>query len=333
LLPIFDKWEPISFNGSVYAPLVSDAGADQSQGYARAYSVSDNQNAEQRPANPTVYASIEQVDFRNFTFPLSMCVEPNKPTQVAVKNGTFEGQDVLVNIDKEIILYTDLTDDKSNEAIIPVYCSPPVANFNNVEIHIYTLRDGKPELLTKLDDDIFAADYKRYYQDTTLWPSITQIAVTGKKLTVYKLADGSRACPENQVSFDYLWNGKSFTLFDKPVKTPAIDCGHNGPNVAGNSGAALQVQKAREVFWREFMNEPAIEIASTIARKMLGDPAATSYRLGKSQDPADLPHGPRKVRGRDLISEGVIKFLRFEKNYGLPKCDFGRYLVHDLVSS
>src|SRR4051794_18630834 len=96
-------------------PALSDAGADQAQGYARAYSVSDNQNAEQRPANSTVYTSIEQVDFRNFTFPLSMCVEPNRPTQVAVKNGTYEDQDVLVTIDKEMILYTDFTDDKSNE--------------------------------------------------------------------------------------------------------------------------------------------------------------------------------------------------------------------------
>src|SRR3954466_10505983 len=95
-------------------PALSDAGADQSQGYVRAYSVSDNQNAKQRPANPTVYASIEQIDFRNFIFPLSMCVEPKSPTQVAVKNGIFKDQDVLVNIDKKMILYADLTDDDRN---------------------------------------------------------------------------------------------------------------------------------------------------------------------------------------------------------------------------
>jgi hypothetical protein len=290
----------------------SDAGVDQSQGYARAYSVSDNQNAEQRPANPTVYASIEQVDFRNFTFPLSMCVEPNRPTQVAVKDGIFKDKDVLVNIDKEMIVYADLTDDDRNEAIVPVFCGPPVANHNNVEIHIYTLRDGKPELLTKLHDDIFTADYQRYYQNSWLFPSITHIDVSGKKLTVYKLADGTHACPANQVSFDYLLNGRTFTLFDKPTKSPAIDCGHNTLNVTGMMASVIQVEKAREAFWRKFMNEPIIEIANTIARKLSGDPIANSYRLGNSKA-VDFPYAPSMSRGHDLITEKVIKLLKFEK--------------------
>jgi hypothetical protein len=302
-------------------PALSDAGASQRD--VRANTVSDNRDAERSPANPTVYASIEQVDFRNFTFPLSMCVEPNRQTQVAVKNGTFEGQDVLVTIDKEMILYADLTDDKSNEAVVPVYCSPPAANFTNVEIHIYTLRDGKPELLAKLHDDIFAADYKRFYQDNMLWFSITHVEAFGKKLTVYKLADGSHACPKNQVSFDYLWNGRSFVLFDKPTKNPVIDCGHNTLNVTGMRASVIQVEKAREAFWRKFMNEPAIEIANTIALELAGYPIVNSYRLGNSKASVDLPYAPSMSRGRDLITEKVIKLLKFEKTTGLQSVLLG----------
>jgi hypothetical protein len=299
-------------------PALSDAGASQRD--VRANTVSDNRAAERSPANPTVYASIEQVDFRNFTFPLSMCVEP---MQVSVKDGTFKDEDILVNIDKEMIIYTDLTADDRNEAIVPVFCGPSAANFNNAEIHVYTLRDGKPELLTKLHDDIFAADYKRYYQDNMLFPSITHIDVSSKKLTVYKLADGSHACPENQVSFDYLWNGGSFALSGKPVKKPAIDCGHNTLDVTGMRASVIQVEKAREAFWRRFMNEPAIEIANTIGRELSGDPSAKSYRLGNSKATVDLPYAPSMSRGRDLLIEKVIRLLKFEKTTGLQSVLLG----------
>src|SRR4051812_4630222 len=299
-------------------PALSDAGASQRD--VRANTVSDNRAAERSPANPTVYASIEQVDFRNFTFPLSMCVEP---MEVSVKDGTFQDEDILVSIDKEMIIYTDLTADDRNEAIVPVFCGPSAANFNNAEIHVYTLRDGKPELLTKLRDDIFDGDYKRYYQDSWLFPSITHIDVSSKKLTVYKLADGSHACPENQASLDYLWNGRSFVLFDKPTKNPVIDCGHNTLNVTGMSASVIQIEKAREAFWRKFMNEPAIEIANTIALELSGDPIANSYRLGNSKASVDLPYAPSMSRGRDLIIEKVIKLLKFEKTSGLQSVLLG----------
>jgi hypothetical protein len=147
-------------------------------------------------AQPTTYAAIEEVDFRNFTYPLSMCVATpqnrNATAKVSVTDGSFVNEALRVSIDQQMILYTDVTDDEKNEAIVPVFCGPHTANFTNVEIHIYTLRNGKPELLAKLHDDLFASDYSHYYPDPKSWlyPSIARIDASGKRLTVVKLSEG-----------------------------------------------------------------------------------------------------------------------------------------------
>jgi hypothetical protein len=306
-------------------PAFSDAWPDQSPGDGNPYLLSHRQVA-QGPVQPDAYPSIEAVDFFNFAYLLSMCVEPSPPTRIPVKDGAFANEDVRANIVKEEILYSDVTDDDKSEAVVPVFCGPAHANFTNVEIHIYTLRDGKPELLTKLDDNTFAGDYKRYYKDSDsiLWPSIIDLEASGKRLTVLKLADGYHACPENQVNFDYVWNGQSFALLGKPVKKPVNNCGHKAPPFANVPGPALQVEKAREAFLKEFRKEPAFIIASIIVRTIMGDATVSSYRFGKVPLSKEFPEIWFQIKGSELLNQGIIKLLKFEKTNGFEGVQNGR---------
>ena len=167
------------------------------------------------------YDSVRQVDFLNFTFSLPWCAKEYRlPTKVTVKKGSFESKknDTYVSVNKKEILYTDFTGDNIDEAVVPVVCGQVAANYaGSEEVLVFTLRNGKPELLATLNEGIFEHDYKRYYQSAYL-SAESKVRVDHNKLIISKESDGSHASPENEVRLEYIWNGHGFVLAGKPVK-------------------------------------------------------------------------------------------------------------------
>ncbi|RPJ18948.1 MAG: hypothetical protein EHM33_31110, partial [Chloroflexi bacterium] len=136
--------------------------------------------------------SIEEVDFANFTFPP---VEDCAQRSVSLRMGRFEDKEIRVQLRRKI-LYADLTSEKINQAIVTLDCDT-YGNFFITEIFFYALRNGEPVLLAKLAESI-DRDYKKYYPDGFTW-GISKVVANNGKLIIHKLADGSHACPENDV--------------------------------------------------------------------------------------------------------------------------------------
>jgi hypothetical protein len=172
---------------------------------------------------------IEQVDFTNFTFTLS---EPEndcaglKRNTVTLKKGEFKDNSkkvefgVVVSLGK--IVYADLTGDKINEALVPLNCDPH-GNYIDTVTLVYTICNGEPVLLGSFGDSNTKRDYTKYYPDGFVFP-IGAAKVANGKVLIHRSADGSHACPENEVRFEYPWDGKEFVLSGKPVKTRLKNC-------------------------------------------------------------------------------------------------------------
>jgi hypothetical protein len=191
-----------------------------------ASTLSSRQERDQASSRSKKFRSIEEIDFANFTFPpVEDCGE--KPA--SLKMGRYEDKEVRVQLTPERvspgkkIIYADLTGEKINQAIVPLYCDT-YGNFFITEIFLYALRNGEPVLIAKLPESIMERDYKKYYPDGNTWGGISKVAANNGKITFYKAADGYHACPKNDVRFEYAWNGKSFVLSGKPVKRPLKDC-------------------------------------------------------------------------------------------------------------
>ena len=110
-----------------------------------------------------------------------------------------------------------------NQAIVPLYCDT-YGNFFISEVFLYTIRNGEPLLLARLPENIVERDYKKYYPDGFTW-AIKRVEANKGKLIIHKSADGSHACPESSVRFDYAWNGESFVLAGTQVEAPLNNCG------------------------------------------------------------------------------------------------------------
>jgi hypothetical protein len=178
----------------------------------------------------TTSVSIEQADFANFTFPLSApekdCAGLSRNT-VPLRRGEFKDTSQNVELGVEVslgkILYADLTGDHINEATVPLYCNPH-GNYVDTVTFIYTLHNGEPILLGSFGNSNTERDYRQYYPDGFVFPA-GGASVANGKLLINRVADGSHACPENDVRFEYLWNGKNFALAGRPVKYPLRNCG------------------------------------------------------------------------------------------------------------
>ena len=144
------------------------------------------------------------------------------------------------------MLYADLTGDNIDEAIVAIDCDF-YGNFFITEIFPYTLHNGEPVLFAKLPQSIIDRDYKRYYPEGFDF-GISRVLANNGKLVIYKFADGSHACPENEVRFEYIWNGKNFALAGRPVKYPLRNCGaeEKPPSPSVASPVPTPTPRARE---------------------------------------------------------------------------------------
>lgn len=97
---------------------------------------------------------IQNVDFRNFAYNVrnTSCAEMLGKTVVQVQDGEYKKEgdpDFGFGIAADRIFYGDLTGDGHDEAVVMTYCG----GMHPVEqAFIYTMRDGHPSLLTKLEE-------------------------------------------------------------------------------------------------------------------------------------------------------------------------------------
>ncbi|HMF56112.1 MAG TPA: hypothetical protein VK619_07185 [Pyrinomonadaceae bacterium] len=133
--------------------------------------------------------SIRQVDFRNFTYKL------NTLPPIRVRNGRHKRRnDDDFDIDGVEIAYGDLTGDRRDEAVIIVRSSAGgTGYFSNG--FVYTLRHGRPVLLTEFDGGDRAQG------------GIESAKVRRGLLIVERAGGEGLCCPEYVEITEYGWDG------------------------------------------------------------------------------------------------------------------------------
>lgn len=163
------------------------------------------------------YSSINEVDFKNFTYP----VETGKDT-FTLKNGETpfgEGKDVLFAL--ENIEFADLTDDGADEAIIKM-----LSEYGRTAtglMYVYTLENRKPKILWSAAAGFNAkGGLKRLYSDN----GALAVELFGKNRFIestnkFEYSDEATASknsyrPTAFTKFRFEWNGEKFVLEGDP---------------------------------------------------------------------------------------------------------------------
>jgi len=113
----------------------------------------DNVQPEAASGKVTVDQAIRKVDFKNFTYEPSCAYDENK--RITVKNGEYsyekpaDGYTDRFYFKAFEISYGDLNGDNSEEAVVLTECNTGGTG-NFTEGFIYTLKDRKPVLFTKI---------------------------------------------------------------------------------------------------------------------------------------------------------------------------------------
>ena len=108
---------------------------------------------ESAAGKPTVNQDIRKVDFKNFTYQPDCAYENNK--KITVRNGDYsyekpaDGYTDRFDFKVFEVSYGDLNGDNSEEAIVLTVCNTGGTG-NFTEGFIYALKDGKPDLFTKI---------------------------------------------------------------------------------------------------------------------------------------------------------------------------------------
>jgi hypothetical protein len=162
----------------------------------------DDSKSEGSAGKRDVDTSIRKVDFKNFIYE-PYCVG-EKTIKITVKNGEYSKETkeddytdrFYFNV--EAPTYGDMNGDNSEEAIVLSFCNTGgTGNFS--EGFVYTMKSGKPALLTRIEGGDRAEGGLRS-------------AVVENGLLVVERNDagetGGACCPEFTVTTKYKWNGK-----------------------------------------------------------------------------------------------------------------------------
>ena len=173
------------------------------------------------PGSDTV-TDIRQVDFLNFTYESTLCSrefgKQGIGKTVHVHQGEFKNKAVYVAVDGSKVIFGDVTGDGHEDAIVPIACGATTANFSLTEVHVYTIKDGRPVLLAQISDTDMERDYRLHYPDAESYWGVTDsgMKVTNGNLGIEVFADGPHASPKHMVTLEYHLDGKSFRLTGKP---------------------------------------------------------------------------------------------------------------------
>jgi len=145
------------------------------------------------PASASV-VGIEAIDFENYTYPL------NGQTYKLI--GGYYAGNIASGAQWELRVaeapfYGELTGDGKNEAVV-VLSYGPVGGAHTVEVRVYTLREGRPALLTTLPlADTLDCELDHY------------VDLDEGKLRIERIYGRAGRCDHNEVS-ELRWDGKRF---------------------------------------------------------------------------------------------------------------------------
>jgi hypothetical protein len=170
--------------------------------------------------------NIRRVDFLNFTYQSSVCskeIGGGIGRTVKIRKGEFENSEVYYGVVGNKIIYSDVTGDGREDAIVRIVCGLYVANYGLSEIFVYTMKNGRATLVAKLDNNDMWRDYEHYYPNGTLWSIIWSnrnngIEIRKGHVIIKTFAEGSHAEPDYIVSLDYELSGAKFALNGKPQR-------------------------------------------------------------------------------------------------------------------
>jgi len=114
---------------------------------------------------------IRQIDFMNFTYSTSITKQFGWNKPVKVKNGEFDdrksiGEDGFYFGIK--VFCGDINHDLIDDAIVIESCGRYSYDWGGTEILVYTIKNGKPNLLSRLSEEKISNDYKSYYPNNVI---------------------------------------------------------------------------------------------------------------------------------------------------------------------
>lgn len=174
--------------------------------------------------NSATVTDIRKVDFRDFTYPSSLCSQEYGKKgigkMVRVRNGEFKNKNVYFAVADNKIVYADVTGDGHEDAIVPIECGATTANFARSEVYIYTIQDGRLTLLAQASDKEMERDYRGSYPDAESYWGINEngLKVNNGNLAIDVLADGPHASPKYIVTLEYRLSAGTLRLVGKPQR-------------------------------------------------------------------------------------------------------------------
>lgn len=177
---------------------------------------SDNSKEEDKKADADPDKDIRSVDFKNFTYHPLYChkvmAEAGIGKTVKIKDGLYEcgSGNTKAYFGVRQVYYGDINNDGHEDAVIHTVSGYDATSGAFNEIFIYSYKRGKLVLLGTLDDDKFKIHHKGI-----LW-DIKDIKVADGDVKIALYADGCHAQPDNVVTLDYAYNGKSLVLKGSP---------------------------------------------------------------------------------------------------------------------
>lgn len=167
-------------------------------------------------------SGIRDVDFRNFSY--STLFDGSKDPQTVKladgkleEGGSYESGGTLYELFGQPV-YGDLNGDKSEEAILEIKMSAP-STLRGFEVQAFTLENGRPKRLARINDNRVLADYQKFFPKAFLhYAGTNPPLIKNGVVTVEALTEGSFACPKYTAIFKYKLSGAKFVLSGKPVR-------------------------------------------------------------------------------------------------------------------
>jgi len=157
-------------------------------------------------------SNIRQVDFNNFTYKPYCAGEDTR--EVTVKNSEFleekqtEGYTERLYFKAFSVSYGDLNGDSKDEAFVMTLCNIGGEGYTS-EGFVYTLKDGKPALVTRIQGGDRAQGGLRSAKVEKGMFIVERYAVD---------ETGSACCPEFVVTTNYKWTGREFVEVGIPTR-------------------------------------------------------------------------------------------------------------------
>jgi hypothetical protein len=156
----------------------------------------------------TTARRIQDIDFRNFIYPFWDDVFAGLDKRITAHDGVYcnkeDGEISYQCFAVADIQYGRIIGERADQAVVSVVFGSVTGNWYRRDVYIYTLRDGKPALLTILKESRIEKDFMRFGGED-FWEATKDIKVSDGGIKVSHFVDGAHCCPENVASFHYLY--------------------------------------------------------------------------------------------------------------------------------